>query len=64
MRRAAHEGFNIRAVEKYQSIQHDTVVIAMLRTLANPSTWETNLATYVVISTRDVLKEKYNRTHR
>ncbi|KAI0810998.1 cytochrome P450 [Irpex lacteus] len=45
MRRAAHEGFNIRAVEKYQSIQHDTVVIAMLRTLTNPITWETNLAT-------------------
>ncbi|KAI0087382.1 cytochrome P450 [Irpex rosettiformis] len=43
MRRAIHESFNPRAVERYQSIQSEAVILAMLRTIANSNAWEKNL---------------------
>ncbi|KAI0088550.1 cytochrome P450 [Irpex rosettiformis] len=49
-RRAAHEGFSIRAVEKYQPIQAEAAAIAMLRTVAHPEDWEHNLEIYTASS--------------
>ncbi len=46
-RRAAHEGFSPRAVEKYQGILSEAASLAMLRTILQPQNWEHNLEAYV-----------------
>ncbi|KAI0792996.1 cytochrome P450 [Irpex lacteus] len=46
MRRASHESFNPRAVEKYLPIQAEAAAHAVSRILAQPDSWEDNLKRY------------------
>ena len=43
MRRASHESFNPRAVEKYLPIQAEAAAHAVSLILAKPDSWEDNL---------------------
>ncbi len=43
MRRAVHESFSPRAVERYQVIQAQSALQAALRTIANPDGWKLNI---------------------
>lgn len=47
MRRAVHESFNPRAVERFQTVQREAAALAILRILRDPTTWEKNMETYV-----------------
>ncbi|KAI0088576.1 cytochrome P450 [Irpex rosettiformis] len=49
-RRAAHEGFSARAVEKYQSILSEAASLAMLRNVRHPGGWEHNLEAFAASS--------------
>ncbi|KAI0793004.1 cytochrome P450 [Irpex lacteus] len=49
-RRAAHEGFSPRAVEKYQGILSEAASLAMLRTILQPQNWEHNLEAFAASS--------------
>ncbi|KAI0088548.1 cytochrome P450 [Irpex rosettiformis] len=46
MRRASHESFNPRAVEKYLPIQAEAAAHSISRILAQPESWEENLKRY------------------
>lgn len=48
MRRASHESFNPRAVEKYLPIQAEAAAHAVSRILAQPDSWEDNLKRYAL----------------
>ncbi|KAI0812768.1 cytochrome P450 [Irpex lacteus] len=50
MRRAAHENFNPRAVERYRVIHTQSAIRAALRTIAKPDGWERNIQLIVVTS--------------
>lgn len=43
MRRAAHEGFNIRAAAKYQPLQEKESALLALRCLQDPDNWDDHL---------------------
>jgi hypothetical protein len=39
MRRASHEEFNIRAIEKYEHLQFKEAALNLLDVLDNPDSW-------------------------
>ena len=48
MRRAGHEGFNLRASEQYQPMQAREAGLTVLDLLAQPDTWEDRLKRFVL----------------
>jgi hypothetical protein len=47
MRRASHEGFNLRASEKYQPLQFKEAAMSLLDILNAPESWVDCLKLYV-----------------
>ena len=44
VRRAAHEGFNIRAVTKYHSVMAKEAALATLRMFKDPEAWQAHVS--------------------
>ncbi|KAI0759801.1 cytochrome P450 [Irpex lacteus] len=59
MRRAVHESFSPRAVERYQVIQAQSALQAALRTIANPDGWKLNIQ---LIAVSSILSSVYGWT--
>jgi len=49
MRRASHEGFNQRAIVKYESLQRREALYTAIRILDSPGTWEGGVKRYVCL---------------